>query len=40
MEKANIDMIKEFMACQTGNSAFRDLDVGISCEKAALHANQ
>ena len=40
MEKASIDMIKEFMACQTGNSDFRDLDVGISCEKAALHANQ
>lgn len=40
MEKASIDMIKESLACQTGNSEFRDLDIGVTCEKAALHANQ
>jgi hypothetical protein len=28
------------MAYQTGNSEFSKLDIGLSCEKAALHANQ
>jgi hypothetical protein len=40
MERASINMIKELMAYQTGNSEFSKLDIGLSCEKAALHANQ
>ena len=38
-ERAYIDMMKEFMAKQAGDNEFRNLDIGISCEKAALHAN-
>lgn len=40
MERACIDMIKELMATQTGNAEFRNLDIGVTCEKPALHANQ
>ena len=39
MERASIDMIKEIMAVQTGNEDFRKLEVGVKCEKPALHAN-
>lgn len=39
MERAGIDMIKEIMAVQTGNEDFRKLEVGVKCEKPALHAN-
>ena len=39
MERAGIDMIKEIMAVQTGNEEFRKLEVGVKCEKPALHAN-
>jgi hypothetical protein len=38
-ERAYIDMMKEFMAKQAGDNEFRNLDIGISCEKAALHAS-
>ena len=39
MERASIDMIKEIMAVQTGNEDFRKLEVGVKCEKPAVHAN-
>lgn len=39
MEKANIDMVKEIMAVQTGNEEFRNLEIDVICEKPALHAN-
>ena len=39
MEKAGIDMVKEIMAVQTGNEEFRKLEVGVKCDKSALHAN-
>ena len=39
MERAEIDMIKEIMAVQTGNEDFRKLEIGVKCEKPALHAN-
>lgn len=39
MEKAGLDMIKHMFAVQTGNDEFRKLEIGIKCEKPALHAN-
>lgn len=39
MEDAGIDMVKHIMYTQTGNDAFKDLQVGINCEKPVLHAN-
>lgn len=39
MEKAGIDMVKEIMAVLTGNEEYRKLEVGVKCEKPALHAN-
>lgn len=39
MEKAGIDMLKHIMASQTGNEEFKSLEIGIKCEKPALHAN-
>jgi len=39
MEYAGIDMMKEIMASQTGDKEFRNLDIGVICEKPALHAN-
>lgn len=38
MEQAGVDMAKYFMASQTGNEAFNDFEVKVTCEKAALHA--
>lgn len=38
-EKAGIDMLKHIMASQTGNEEFKNLNIGIKCEKPALHAN-
>lgn len=38
-DRASIDMIKEIMAAQTGNEAFRNLEVETICEKPALHAS-
>lgn len=38
MEKAGLDMIKHIMAVQTGNDEFKKLEVGLECEKPALHA--
>ena len=37
-EQANVDMVKHIMAVQTGNEAFNDLEVKVTCEKPALHA--
>lgn len=39
MEKAELDMIKHVMSVQTGNEALKKLEIGIKCEKPALHAN-
>lgn len=39
MEKAGLDMIKHIMSVQTGNEEFKKLEIGIKCEKPALHAN-
>lgn len=39
MNRADVDLIKEIMAVQTGNDTFRDLEVEVSCEKPTLHAN-
>lgn len=39
MERAGIDMVKEMMAVQTGNEGYRKLEIDVTCEKAALHAN-
>lgn len=39
MEKAGMDMIKHIMSVQTGNEEFKKLEIGIKCEKPALHAN-
>lgn len=38
-DKAGIDMIKHILAVQTRDEAFEDLKIGVSCERAALHAN-
>lgn len=38
MEQAGVDMVKHIMAVQTGNEAFNELKVEVSCEKPALHA--
>lgn len=38
MERAGIDIMKEMMAMQTGDEEFRKLDIGLKCEKSALHA--
>ena len=37
-EQAGVDMMKYIMAKQTGNEEFEKLKVGVTCEKAALHA--
>lgn len=39
MEKAGIDMMKHIMSAQTGNEAFKDLQIEVNCEKPVLHAN-
>lgn len=39
MEKASIDIIKQFMAQQTRDEEFNKLNIEVTCEKAALHAN-
>lgn len=39
MEKAELDIIKHIMSVQTGNEEFKKLEIGIKCEKPALHAN-
>ena len=39
MGKASIDMMKHVMSTQTGNEAFKDLQIEIKCEKPVLHAN-
>lgn len=39
MEKAGLDMVKHIMSVQTGNEGFKKLEIGIKCEKPALHAN-
>lgn len=38
MEQAGVDMVKHIMAVQTGDEAFNELDVKVTCEKPALHA--
>lgn len=37
-ERADADMIKHILAIQTGNKAFDELNLEISCEKPVLHA--
>ena len=37
-EQAGVDMAKYIMASQTGNEAFNDFKVKVTCEKPALHA--
>lgn len=39
MEQANADMLKHFLAMQTGHKSFYDLQMQISCEAPVLHAN-
>lgn len=39
MERAEMDMVKEFMAVHTGNAEFRNLKIDVACEKPALHAS-
>ncbi len=38
-EKASIDIIKQFMARETRDEVFNKLNIEVTCEKAALHAN-
>lgn len=37
-ERADADMLKHILAIQTGNKAFDELNLSISCEKPVLHA--
>lgn len=39
LEKASIDMMKEFLAVTHNDESFRNLNIGIKCEKSALHAD-
>ena len=39
IEKAGMDMVKEFMAVQTGNEGYRTLEIDMTCERPVLHAN-
>ena len=39
MGKADLEVIKEIMAVQTGNEDFRKLKMDIVCERPALHAS-
>lgn len=39
MEKAELDMIKHIMSIQSGKEEFKKLEIGIKCEKPALHAS-
>ncbi len=39
MEKAELDMIEHIISVQTGNETLKKLEIGIKCEKPALHAN-
>lgn len=39
MGKAKLDIIKHIMSVQIGNEEFKKLEIGIKCEKPALHAN-
>ena len=38
-EQANVDFVKYMMAHQTGDKGFEDLEIEVTCEKPALHAN-
>ena len=38
MERAGMDMIKHIMSVPTGNEELKKLEIGIKCEKPALHA--
>ncbi|MBR3986891.1 MAG: DUF4238 domain-containing protein [Bacteroidales bacterium] len=38
LEKANADMLKHFLAIQTGDKAYDELKLNISCERPVLHA--
>lgn len=39
MDKANIDIIKHFLAMQHKDKSFEDLKIDIECEEPALHAD-
>ena len=38
-EQANVDLVKYMMSHQTGDKGFEDLEIEVTCEKPALHAN-
>lgn len=38
-EQTNVDLVKYMMAHQTGDKGFEDLEIEVTCEKPALHAN-